>query len=375
MKRLLSLIIPLALALCLAACGAEEPREGWSALSIARRAASAGGLEGGFELTYGGELFEDYAGEYYGLDMPKLVSGAIIAAGGSEAGEAAALQFTDESAAAEAAQLLEDYLARRAADFEGYMPEEAELLENAAVVRKGRWCALAALPDSAAGAAAFEECFSIPGGGAAESAAGLPDETAAAETGWSYDAARILEAWRAGTTAGLAAEDLAILAECEYVLSAVAPPGMTDYERELAVHDYIIETAEYDSNRLSLLPFFEENPNNTNPYGALVDGRAVCEGYSSAFQLLMDMIGVECITVRGESNADRDPHAWNMVRLDGEWYCVDVTWDDPIVLGAVSEQAAHRYFNVTSDFMRETKHFWDGESVPEAEGTLYAWRP
>ena len=78
---------------------------------------------------------------------------------------------------------------------------------------------------------------------------------------------------------------------------------------------------------------------------------------------------------KGAAYSGTSDHAWNQVRLDGEWYCVDVTWDDPIVLGAVSEQAAHRYFNVTSDFMRETKHFWDGESVPEAEGTLYAWRP
>ena len=120
--------------------------------------------------------------------MPKLVSGAIIAAGGSEAERPRALQFTDESAAAEAAQLLEDYLVRRAADFEGYMPEEAALLRTPPSCGRAAGARLPRCRTARRGAAAFEECFSIPGGGAAESAAGLPDEAAAAETGWSYDA-------------------------------------------------------------------------------------------------------------------------------------------------------------------------------------------
>ena len=160
-----------------------------------------------------------------------------------------------------------------------------------------------------------------------------------------------------------------------YVLTEVAPAGLSAYERELAIHDYIIENADYDSDTLSLLPVFEENPNNTNPYGALVDGRAVCSGYSSTFQLFMDLIDVECITVHGQGNASREEHAWNMVRLDGEWYCVDVTWDDPITFGLTSAATAHRYFNVTSEFMRSTYHYWDSDGVPEATATQYAWQP
>ena len=70
-------------------------------------------------------------------------------------------------------------------------------------------------------------------------------------------------------------------------------------------------------------------------------------------------------------------HAWNMVRLDGEWYCVDPTWDlyaDSGLTAAESDwgPAFWDYFNVTSDWMARTDHQWDYASVPEATATTYA---
>ena len=86
----------------------------------------------------------------------------------------------------------------------------------------------------------------------------------------------------------------------------------------------------------------------------------MCLGFASTFQLLMDMAGVECLTVVGAAFDSREDHAWNMVRLDGEWYCVDATWDTGVPEGYWS------YFNVTSDYMAATDHQWDYASVPEA---------
>ena len=63
-----------------------------------------------------------------------------------------------------------------------------------------------------------------------------------------------------------------------------------------------------------------------------------------------------------------------MVRLDGEWYCVDVTWDDPTMgNGNTNSVVRHRYFNVTSQHMRDTDHQWDYLYVPEATATHYFW--
>lgn len=116
-------------------------------------------------------------------------------------------------------------------------------------------------------------------------------------------------------------------------------------------------------------PSKEGGTDSDNPYGVLICHTGNCWGYSSTFQLFMDMLGIECITVYGTPNNGGVEHAWNMVRLDGEWYCVDVAWDDPI-----GGSPGHTYFNVTSEYLRKGSiHHWDEASVPEAAGTDYAY--
>jgi transglutaminase/protease-like cytokinesis protein 3 len=110
---------------------------------------------------------------------------------------------------------------------------------------------------------------------------------------------------------------------------------------------------------------------NTDPYGMLVGGYGICLGYATTFQLLMDLAGVECITVVGAAADSTEDHAWNMVRLEGEWYCVDPTWDDNS--HDTSVKSRHRYFNVTSDHMAQTNHQWDYENTPEAIATRFRW--
>ena len=201
-----------------------------------------------------------------------------------------------------------------------------------------------------------------------------PEPEPGPEAPWSYDEGRLLEAWTAGDWSGLHEKDRAILDRCREVLDTVVPAGGSEYDRELAVHDWMVEWASYDSNTLSLLPDFREDPDNGNPYGLLVNGRGICSGYTSTFQLFMDLLGIECITVEGTAYGGSEAHAWNQVRLDGEWYCVDVTWDDPVASFPVPDWMAHSYFNVTGDYMRRTDHQWDESAVPEATGTAYAWR-
>lgn len=93
----------------------------------------------------------------------------------------------------------------------------------------------------------------------------------------------------------------------------------------------------------------------------------MCHGYSSTFQLFMDMLDIECITVYGIPGSNGVEHSWNMVKLDGEWYCVDVAWDDPI-----GGTPGHTYFNVTSKYLRDSGiHSWEEGSVPEATATAY----
>lgn len=198
-------------------------------------------------------------------------------------------------------------------------------------------------------------------------------EPAESEIPWSYDEGRLLNAWRAGEWSGLAEQDREILEICQNVMQQAAAEAATDYERELFIHDWMLDWASYDSNTLSNLPDFQPTPHHDNPYGFLTAQKGICLGYSSTFQLFMDLLGIPCITVEGLVHGGTADHAWNMVQMDGQWYCVDVTWDDPTTRNPVSLQYAHRYFNVTSDYLREHDHQWNEESVPEAAATDYAW--
>lgn len=367
----------LACLLCLSGCGREpEEASGWTALQMARAIlASQGAAEAVTELD--GADFAAYAGQCYQLDPRQVEDGAALAAGGVSALEIAVLRLTEDGA--QAAEALEDYIAARAGAFTGYAPEQAAILAHSTAVSRGRYAALLICSDPAEARAAFNACFEGPP--AEEPPVPLaprPQEPPVSgeeeqDGGWRYDRQRLLSAWEEGGT-GLADRDQVILQSCRDLLGEIITEEMSDYEKELAVHDWMIAWAEYDQAALSSLPGAQPTPDSDNPYGFFTGRAAICTGYTSTFQLLMDLLGIECVTVEGTAYNGTEDHAWNMVRLDGDWYCVDVTWDDPVSSTPVSPAAAHMYFNVTSDFMRQFGHQWDEEGVPAAEAGAWAWR-
>lgn len=367
----------LACLLCLSGCGREpEEASGWTALQMARAIlASQGAAEAVTELD--GADFAAYAGQCYQLDPRQVEDGAVLAAGGVSALEIAVLRLTEDGA--QAAEALEDYIAARAGAFTGYAPEQAAILAHSTAVSRGRYAALLICSDPAEARAAFNACFEGPP--AEEPPVPLaprPQELPVSgeeeqDGGWRYDRQRLLSAWEEGGT-GLADRDQVILQSCRDLLGEIITEEMSDYEKELAVHDWMIAWAEYDQAALSSLPGAQPTPDSDNPYGFFTGRAAICTGYTSTFQLLMDLLDIECVTVEGTAYNGTEDHAWNMVRLDGAWYCVDVTWDDPVSSTPVSPAAAHMYFNVTSDFMRQFGHQWDEEGVPAAEAGAWAWR-
>lgn len=367
----------LACLLCLSGCGREpEEASGWTALQMARAIlASQGAAEAVTELD--GADFAAYAGQCYQLDPRQVEDGAVLAAGGVSALEIAVLRLTEDGA--QAAEALEDYIAARAGAFTGYAPEQAAILAHSTAVSRGRYAALLICSDPAEARAAFNACFEGPP--AEEPPVPLaprPQELPVSgeeeqDGGWRYDRQRLLSAWEEGGT-GLADRDQVILQSCRDLLGEIITEEMSDYEKELAVHDWMIAWAEYDQAALSSLPGAQPTPDSDNPYGFFTGRAAICTGYTSTFQLLMDLLDIECVTVEGTAYNGTEDHAWNMVRLDGDWYCVDVTWDDPVSSTPVSPAAAHMYFNVTSDFMRQFGHQWDEEAVPAAEAGAWAWR-
>lgn len=111
--------------------------------------------------------------------------------------------------------------------------------------------------------------------------------------------------------------------------------NMTPYEREEYVYTYLIKNCTYDDN-VSSDGYGDDHPSIYDLYGAMVDRKAVCEGYSRAFDYLCSQLGVETVCICGTSDTENDDdvdvssglHMWNAVQLDGEWYWADCTWDD-----------------------------------------------
>ncbi|MBQ8968097.1 transglutaminase domain-containing protein [Ruminococcus sp.] len=192
-----------------------------------------------------------------------------------------------------------------------------------------------------------------------------PDESEAEEpeeeTEELYDTTPISEAYLSGDTAALDEVQREILDRAGKVIDEVITEDMSDYDKELAIHDYIVRNVTYDKGELSL--FGEAGEHAADPLGALRDGECICRGYTTTFRMFMDMLGIPCRSVH--ASAEGREHAWNIVQLSGHWYYVDVTWDDPVP-DAMTYPVKHQYFNTTADVMAD-RHEWDREGCPEVD--------
>jgi hypothetical protein len=150
---------------------------------------------------------------------------------------------------------------------------------------------------------------------------------------------------------------LIIYAERLNALCKEAREVSDDWERIKFVHDAIIDMVSYDqeSYELGKTDDAKTDAFSNSAYGSLVEGVALCGGYAKLFELLMNRLGYVCEYITG--TADGGSHAWNLLLLDGEYYHVDVTWDDP---DREDGMRLYSYFCV-NDAMIEKTHTADPE--------------
>ena len=150
-------------------------------------------------------------------------------------------------------------------------------------------------------------------------------------------------------------KERASLQKAEQIIKDIIHSGMTDLERARVVHDFMVKHYSY----------------NLTSGGAattmLLTNQGVCEAYSRVYYLLTEMAGLEAHIVLGIAGG---PHAWNMVRVDGDWYHVDVTWDDCITPTETRESGAvdisRRYFLI-NDIEMGKDHKWTISSLPSSQ--------
>lgn len=143
-----------------------------------------------------------------------------------------------------------------------------------------------------------------------------------------------------------------------HIVEALIKKEMSDLEKVKTLHDYVVQNVDYD---------WENYQNNTitveshTAYGALINSAAVCDGYTELLHTLLKAAGIESIFVSGEANGSRgwEGHAWLIVKTDGQYSHVDVTWNDLDQNNSLD----YTYF-ACSDSEMEKDHKWEREAYP-----------
>ncbi|MDO4197956.1 MAG: InlB B-repeat-containing protein [Erysipelotrichaceae bacterium] len=138
----------------------------------------------------------------------------------------------------------------------------------------------------------------------------------------------------------------------------------TDYEKALWHHDWMVDNAQYDPI-LKKIMFSAYTPTvgefvYCGAEGILVRGKGTCESYQRAYAMLLNRVNIENTRVIGNG------HTWSCVKMDGEWYQIDATWDDDgydsYTINGITYDIKHLYFGLTDEIMStvHNQHTQDG---------------
>lgn len=172
--------------------------------------------------------------------------------------------------------------------------------------------------------------------------------------GWNGDFNKTdeyLEAITEGTSYVGSSETTETQKMAQDIVSKIIRKEMSDFDKVKAINDYMILNVEYDGENFAkgTIPTA-----SYTAYGAMKNKVAVCAGYAKMFNVLCDAAGLESSYVVGSA---RGYHAWNQVKVDGKWYNIDVTWNDP---DAEENKNGHyycgcyQYFLLSDEMMGKT---------------------
>ncbi len=133
------------------------------------------------------------------------------------------------------------------------------------------------------------------------------------------------------------------------IVSSLISGGLSEYDKAMRLHNWLTGHANYTQLDVN-------DPVNAwvfEPEGVLLHGEGVCQSYTDAYALLLNKAGI------ANTNAESDSHTWNVVKLDGKWYHIDVTWDDPTPGGGEN----HDWFGL-SDYALEGVSEHEMENSP-----------
>ncbi|KGR89758.1 S-layer protein [Ureibacillus massiliensis 4400831 = CIP 108448 = CCUG 49529] len=143
------------------------------------------------------------------------------------------------------------------------------------------------------------------------------------------------------------------------ILSAVDPNTMSDFQKVKFVNDYIVKNTAYSE---------ESSASPHSAFAVVHEGKGVCQGYALLALKMLQQLGVETKYVVGEVYTGG--HAWNLVKVDGEWYHLDTTWNDPVP--DRGNTISYQYFLI-NDAQMKLDHTWIQANYPTATNEKYAF--
>ena len=168
----------------------------------------------------------------------------------------------------------------------------------------------------------------------------------------------ISDAYLSGSTDGLTDKEKETLDMASAVLKDIITDGMSDYEKELAVYEWMTSSLQNDPGLLPVVPTTQADADN--PYGVLKYHNAVCVGYATTFRLFMQMMNIPCMVVHNMEAY----HTWDLVQIDGHWYHTDIYSD--------AGSSNHSHFN-RMDQMQMTDQTWDTGFFPATDSEQYCY--
>lgn len=130
--------------------------------------------------------------------------------------------------------------------------------------------------------------------------------------------------------------------------------GMSNYDKIKLFHDHIVNNTKYDENMTDDL---------YTAYKLLTTGISICGGYSDIMSIYLNILGIQNYKITSEN------HVWNLVNLDGVWYHLDMTWDDPVATDG-KQYLLHNFFLISSDELHRldsVEHNYDVNIYKEAK--------
>lgn len=145
------------------------------------------------------------------------------------------------------------------------------------------------------------------------------------------------------------------------------------YDKLKVFHDYLVLNSTFE------LGDAESGSYNSSIYAAFSkangsQGNVQCAGYAKAMKYLCDKSGINCMVITG-NNKKGDTHAWNIVDVNGEWYNLDVTWDDPILSTPDPNYLRNAFFLVPDSWVKDNTHFNANVRTLSSGGSITYFKP